>query len=1320
MAISVILTFNSIAYDVSDYVVKDSIEINESLFTDLAPNTSTAKLKLSRSCPYLDEIFAWTDPIQIAISNNSVPAFTGYLTDDHELAVSPHGIGDIELDAEDQGIKILQRAWVSTDGLATVFNGPVCDASTPATSFVHVLAALAGVTLSGSLPTISTTVNFSVADKDEEEYWDVLEGLLSEFLYTFYFDAAGALCLYAFNGLQGTATEFVTTQGTILSQEGTKPGIILKKRRYNYREITVEFDETETIAAATVFKDTTNQSSTHDCVIPLSPGEYYPKSCDASTYAFIDYFLDDDRDIVSVASAVADFEYETGIVAEFDHLGTSGRIRFYNGAATIKNITQIRVAGTTVVAVSANSKQICGESGKTKKKVQAKFIHAQADALTLGNLLYYYYKNSTALYEFRSYLGTLYPADTLFPSSTLYPMGDPLMLGDLVRLYDPLWTGLDVTVVITEKTYILGRDGATYKAVGVGAINLGDIGEYVLRPRPVTPIIDKFPTEKPLLNDPAGATPDAVDFDGQYGIYQGYRYVGTMPTTWVFNDILPAESWVKSAGITFDSADTIRKSGASSAWDAHAYTVNGYGAGGTLQFSPGALISAVVGLDSAPANDTTQLLVGFTWRLSATGKAKIQKNGVDLIATEFDYTSASIFKVRFIGAAMEFYPDGTLVHTDTTPSASVYYVDAWIYTPGGIIGALSWSFDASVALAYADAVGDASDEYADTLAGYLHDQLDKSIVIVDDAAPYSDPSTAWTTAALKRAHHQDIWHKVADATAPYGSAVYGTWWKYVWVEATLAGSWVQITAGPELTALQNAAAAQGSADKKTTIWADLATAQSSAVAGDLFMASGLFYECLTALAATYERVTPKRWQDGTTLPEAVEHEPLLIGDSFYLTTTSQWYAYTATGWIPDGQPQSSVWMKSGNVVFDTADTIRKTGATASWDAQAYSINGQGAGAMVQFQPGATGIRAMMGLNQDPSTDASFSSLDRVFYFREDGSVHIYESGVDKGEAAASYTADTVAKITYDGTVVHYWIDGTELTAFAASVGAGKIYYVDSSIYSPGSSIKNIRWSMDTGQVVALAPAYLGRVAYASLSATAGNENDTILAYSTTIAYCGIYKRVSGSWVDQTTPTSKMISDAWTDVLWANANGYPSTGTAAEKIQAFLGSGTSCFETLAGNELFVATIKAVSGFFEDITVTGKATLSEIVINGFTAGNNLVRSDDDTVSGYQTSLYVIAKARQICGSGVIRVSYDINSSNSGTTVYGKIYINDVAVDGTEQSTNSTTPVTKTNDVTITDGDIVQLYVKGSSGVTIYISNFRLSVAENPGILKYMGTP
>jgi hypothetical protein len=91
---------------------------------------------------------------------------------------------------------------------------------------------------------------------------------------------------------------------------------------------------------------------------------------------------------------------------------------------------------------------------------------------------------------------------------------------------------------------------------------------------------------------------------------------------------------------------------------------------------------------------------------------------------------------------------------------------------------------------------------------------------------------------------------------------------------------------------------------------------------------------------------------------------------------------------------------------------------------------------------------MFGLNADPATDESFSSIDFAWYFRAiDGLVHIYEAGVDVATFDA-YTTSTVLLMTYDGTSVRYYKDGV---LKRTSVASG-VKYFDSSFYEAGSNI----------------------------------------------------------------------------------------------------------------------------------------------------------------------------------------------------------------------------------------------------------------------------
>lgn len=718
MTLSVIITAGVTAYDCSDYVVLHSVEIDEQLFNpeSFKPNTNKAVLRLHRTCPYIDEIFAADGDISIAITADAIPVFSGYLTDNYSLKITARGGSDVELTAEDPGIRLLKKPWASTGGLYTSLSGKkVCDSADTGNSFVHILAALSGVTVSATVPTISDLVYFSVEDKKKFQYWEILEGVLFDFRHTFYFDASGELCLFAFGGLTGTPSTVVRSDATILQKSLGDAGIEIKKRFIQYKEVNVQYKEGELVTSAVVFRDTTGQGLT-DCDIEIAAGGYYPTSCDASTYSYIDYFLEDGRDILAVTSATADFVVDTGITYEFTHIGKSAQIRFYNQTALPKHIRKLKVTGSNVYVVKADSTMTSNEGGGKKLEVEANYLTENADAQSLANLLRYVYANSSALYTFRSYQGVLYPATDLYPSETLYPLGDTLELGGLIRLYDPLWTGLDVNCAIYRKKYTVGKAGATFEALGIGIINMGDASVYKPVAKPIIkPIVGQYPTQKALTT-----LSDTVDFDGQYGVYGGQRYIGTKPTTWTLDD-----------------------------------------AGQTI----------------------------------------------------------------------------------------------------------------------ADAAQAAAQAYADGLADTIQTQIDRAIVYFTQAG---DPSSAWT-ADEKKEHTGDYWRTATGAV-----------W-YQWSGA----AWVEIS---DPVAQQAADDAQTTADDKITVWADLATAQANALANDLFLTSGLLYRCLSDAAATYERITPKRWPDGTTLPTAETHEPLLTNDTFYKTDTYQWYYYT-TSWVTDGEPQ---------------------------------------------------------------------------------------------------------------------------------------------------------------------------------------------------------------------------------------------------------------------------------------------------------------------------------------------------------------------------------------------------------------------------------
>lgn len=109
------------------------------------------------------------------------------------------------------------------------------------------------------------------------------------------------------------------------------------------------------------------------------------------------------------------------------------------------------------------------------------------------------------------------------------------------------------------------------------------------------------------------------------------------------------------------------------------------------------------------------------------------------------------------------------------------------------------------------------------------------------------------------------------------------------------------------------------------------------------------------------------------------------------------------------------------------------------------------------------------------------------------------------------------------------------------------------------------------------------------------------------------------------------------------------------------------------------------------------------------SNNVKYSDNTGQGSSSATYVLAKTITMNSNygGSWRIKFDIFVFSGGGTVYGKIYKNGVAY-GTEQSTTSGFPVTKTedfNNIDIRSGDTIQLYIHGSGANTVSCSNFQI---------------
>lgn len=102
-------------------------------------------------------------------------------------------------------------------------------------------------------------------------------------------------------------------------------------------------------------------------------------------------------------------------------------------------------------------------------------------------------------------------------------------------------------------------------------------------------------------------------------------------------------------------------------------------------------------------------------------------------------------------------------------------------------------------------------------------------------------------------------------------------------------------------------------------------------------------------------------------------------------------------------------------------------------------------------------------------------------------------------------------------------------------------------------------------------------------------------------------------------------------------------------------------------------------------------------------DLLNSNDAEVSVGEVD-YELAKDVVVLAAGLYRIKFDIKLNPGPSWVYGKIYINGVAV-GTERKMSDTSYETFSEDIAVCAADSVQLYSKsGEASYTPTVRNFR----------------
>lgn len=221
--------------------------------------------------------------------------------------------------------------------------------------------------------------------------------------------------------------------------------------------------------------------------------------------------------------------------------------------------------------------------------------------------------------------------------------------------------------------------------------------------------------------------------------------------------------------------------------------------------------------------------------------------------------------------------------------------------------------------------------------------------------------------------------------------------------------------------------------------------------GAAFVAFTSYVDPLIADLGTTTAIVPATFR-GSFATYFAARQTILNAIAAKAATTANWSGVSGSGRPADNASADIRLVPFGPWMTVAGNTITRTQTLGTWDGECYSVYGYRGGAFVSASPGQLDQGIMFGLNVDPLTNSSYTSLDHAFYLHPSGICEIWEDGLAVSAHGAYLTTD-VFSVLYDGSSVSYIRNGTVLRTVAKA--GGILYYFDSSFL--GGSLNNVRF-----------------------------------------------------------------------------------------------------------------------------------------------------------------------------------------------------------------------------------------------------------------------
>ena len=449
-----------------EHIVRRTITFHQQLMNGLRSASNQVDLLLDRDCPAIEDIIATEGDVKAALTDGTETLFTGYLSTSYNWMLSDSGKQALALTLEDTGTRLLGKAFIESG--RHLFN---CTAS----EAIEAICTRAGITVSPSCLSLAEPVTHSV--DGSATCRELLDQLVYELGHVYYFDALGHLRLFR---VDCTSTENLPTlDRDDLVVVGGK-AITLSKKIRQYKSARVSFTRLGTAGDYLVYRNTTGRGDGHPyCYLKLEGGGHFDGSeihTEAEwTEAQADSFrtpalieaCNADSEILIVGSGriIAVSHVRTEFTAESGYI-TAGiaeaggpylKVEAHNSGSLPYHINRLDAYADIIYERDVNVVRTAdsvyeGESSDNLLSEELLFVHERTLAQAHANLLGQFHRHGGARYSFFSAVD--------HPS------------GSVIRLIDDAFSGLNVSVLVTARTFTDESGVIAYKAVGISPFDL--------------------------------------------------------------------------------------------------------------------------------------------------------------------------------------------------------------------------------------------------------------------------------------------------------------------------------------------------------------------------------------------------------------------------------------------------------------------------------------------------------------------------------------------------------------------------------------------------------------------------------------------------------------------------------------------------------------------------------------------------------------------------------------------------------------------------------------------------------------------------------